>query len=155
MKEFRTFKKWHGILFLVMVVCALFVYFNAKRWPEAAMIHNNEILKLIIADTFTKQSQGLSDRDSLGEYDGMLFPFGYEAYHTIVMRKMRFSLDLIWLRGSEVVDITLAAKPEAGRKERDLTRYSPKVPADAVIEVAAGSVYKWGIQVGDMLTLDK
>lgn len=155
MNKFKTIKKWHAALLLIIMVSFLFVYFRSKEWPVTTMFLGERRIEVIVADTYTKQYQGLSNRDTLVPHDAMLFPFGYAGLHTMVMRDMRFPLDFIWLQGVTVVDITLNAAPEPSRKEADLTRYSPIVPATSVLEVSAGTVAKWGLKIGDSFMVYK
>lgn len=153
MEEFKTFKRWHAILFGIILVTAAVLYYRAQHWPDAMIVLNDRTIKVLVADTYTRQFQGWSDRDSMGEYQGMLFPFGLNGRPTIVMRNMRFPLDIVWLDKGKVVHIVKDAKPEPTRKESDLTRYSPPVSANTVLELPAGFTTTINLQIGDMLTL--
>lgn len=149
MEQLRTLKKWHAIVLVALVVCVVFVFFRSRQSAEALMLIGDTRLDVLVADTYAKQFEGLSNRESLGEYDGMLFPFGYSGFHTMVMRDMHFALDFIWIDNGKIVEITPNAAPEPDRQEQDLTRYRPSVPAAAVLEIPAGFSAKFGLEVGD------
>ena len=50
-----------------------------------------------IADTWDKRYTGLSDTDSLGEHEGMLFVHDSEGEQDYVMRDMAFSIDMVFI----------------------------------------------------------
>lgn len=66
------------------------------------------------------------------------------------MPDMRFPLDIVWI-GSDcsVADVTLnALSPEPGQANNDLPLYSPKSPAQYVLEINAGEADAKGIKEG-------
>jgi uncharacterized membrane protein (UPF0127 family) len=103
-----------------------------------------------IADTPEKRSLGLMYRTSLGELQGMLFIFDEEDYQSFWMKNTPLSLDMIFVSArNEIVTIhenTTPYSPES---------YSSTKPAQFVIEVNAGFVKKFGIQVGDRIRWQK
>jgi len=120
--------------------------------PSKSSITLKDIPLVVEMSQTTKQwEKGLSDRNDLGELDGMLFTF--PQYHVPIfwMKDMHFPLDMIWISGGKVVDITLDAKVETGDK---LPTYSPKVPVNMVLETRAGWVEENGISLGDTLIIN-
>ena len=107
---------------------------------------NDTIIAVEIADEPAEQWQGLSDRDSLGMDKGMLFVFPDSQKRTFVMRRMHFSLDIIWIRDDEIVGISKNLLPE-GEKPQEL--YNSLVPINYVLEVNGGFCEKNNIAVGD------
>lgn len=106
-----------------------------------------------VVNTPESTTQGLSGRSSIGS-DGMLFVFPKAQMLQFWMKEMKFGLDFIWLNNWTVVDLTQHVpppSPEEAQNESLLTIYSPKQPADMVIEVNDGDVSRWGVQVGDTL----
>ena len=104
-----------------------------------------------VALTAEKQAQGLSDRIPLAPRTGMLFVYSDERKRTFWMKGMRFPLDMIWIAADCTVgDVTENAPvPEPDQSERDLPRFSPKVPVVYVLEVNAGTSQRYQIAVGD------
>lgn len=146
-------KRWHLIVLAIVVVFAIGVRIYNARWPEATVQIGGQTLSVLVADTFQHQMKGLSDRKSLGKYQGMLFVFADSGEHTMVMRDMKFPLDILWLDGTTVVDIAPNLAPEAGRSEAELTPYSSRSPANMVLELPAGFALKYGVRVGDSVKI--
>jgi uncharacterized membrane protein (UPF0127 family) len=61
---------------------------------------------------------------------------------------MRFPIDIVWIRGARVVDVTADVPPPAGTNEA-LATYSPDRPANRVLEVNAGWAAAHGVTRGD------
>lgn len=122
---------------------------SVNTYQSAEITINGKKLNVLLADTVEKRFKGLSDRTSLGEYDGMLFLFYSEGKYTFVMRDMLFPLDIIWINRDEVVHVAENLPPEAGRPEGSLTAYTNDISAMAVLEVPAGFVKANEIKLGD------
>lgn len=109
-------------------------------------------LTVEIVNTPESRERGLSGRSELTA-DGMLFVFDKPTLIGFWMKDMLFNLDLIWIKDGRVVDITEnAPKPEVGQDWRSLPMYAPAQPVDLVLEVPAGAVDAWQVQVGSSLT---
>jgi uncharacterized membrane protein (UPF0127 family) len=104
-----------------------------------------------VALTDEKKAQGLSDRIPLAPRAGMLFVYSEERKRTFWMKDMRFPLDMIWIAADCTVgDITENAPvPDPDQSERDLPRFSPKIPVVHVLEVNGGTSQRHGIAIGD------
>lgn len=103
-----------------------------------------------VADTPAKRELGLGERDALAEGHGMYFPFGMEQRWVFWMKGMRFPIDIVWIRGGRVVDISHEIPPPAGFP---LETYSPAEPADAVLELNAGVARDIGLEAGDEVVI--
>lgn len=115
---------------------------------------NETKLKVEIADTQEKRSKGLGGRESLATDSGMLFIFQKADKHSFWMKGLKFPLDFIWIKGSQVVDITINIKPpDPNQKDQDLSIYVSKTEADKVLEVNAGIIERLNIKVGDTIKL--
>ncbi len=144
-----TPKKWHIVVLIAMIVCLVFVFIRNRMWPETTIRIKNVDLQVLVADTLAKQHEGLSNKPDLLGRDGMLFVFGYNAPHAMVMRDMQFPIDIIWISGGKITDIAIGAKPEPGVAEADLTLYQSSLPSAAVLELKAGLVSQLGLAIGD------
>ena len=94
--------------------------------------------------------KGLSGRVDLGDTDGMLFVFPHYHVPVFWMKDMQFPIDMIWIAGGKVVDITYEAKVETTDK---LPTYSPTVPVNMILETRAGWALENNIAIGDELYL--
>jgi len=99
--------------------------------------------------TPAERARGLSGRAALGPGRGMLFLHERAARHAYWMKDMRFDLDMVWLRAGRVVDVTHGARrPAPGAPPGEVPVYAPEVPADAVLEVPAGTARTHGWRPG-------
>ena len=106
-----------------------------------------------VADTERAKIRGLSDRDSMGRFAGMYFVFDQVGTNRMVMRDMRFPIDMIWLNGATVTDLAENIPLEPGRTESELSVYSNEIPGNGVLELPAGFIAEHGIKVGDRVEI--
>ncbi len=66
-----------------------------------------------IAASFRERYIGLSNTDSLGDDEGMLFVHDNEDNHTIVMRDMSFPIDVIFVDGNRTITSIHHAETDA------------------------------------------
>lgn len=131
----------------VMLLTAIIAVFALSRSGDRASsgenmvsIHGKEYV-LEIADTDSKRSLGLGERDSLCQPCAMLFVFDRPGKYSFWMKGMRFPLDIVWLSGDEVVHI------ERNIPADSPSTYPPLHPADRVLEFNAGEMED--LSVGD------
>ncbi len=94
--------------------------------------------------------RGLSGRESLAPGQGMLFIFDTAGNHGFWMKGMKFPLDIVWIRDNRVVGITQNI-PISNKLFPPA--YYPPEPIDRVLELNAGTVGKYNLQVGDSIEL--
>lgn len=123
----------------------------APSWGVAVFPSGHEFSLEIAADPETRQ-RGYMFREQIGAREGMLFVFDVDDRHTMWMRNCRVDLDMIWLDTSfGVVDVASRRKPCPERGDCPLI--APARPARYVLEVAAGTVEREGLKVGDRLVV--
>ena len=121
---------------------------NQNQFKE--IIINNIKFKAEIADNYFSREKGLSKREKLDDLSGMLFIFDKSENHSIWMKDMKFSIDIIWLNENyQIIDITKNLKPESFPKT-----FSSDKPSQYVFEVNAGICDKYNITIGDYLETD-
>ncbi len=151
-KKTDTKIPWRMYLVISMVVLGVVLFLYQRfYYKKITVAVNNNTMRLLVADTLAKEYKGLSDRNNLGEYDGMIFLFATEAKQTMVMRDMRFPIDMVWVNRGVVVDVAPEVPLELGKTEAELTRYTPRLNANTVIELKSGLAKKLGIQVGSVI----
>lgn len=107
------------------------------------------VLAEVASDSVSRVS-GLSGRQSLPEFGGMLFRFDAPGRHGIWMKDMKFPIDIIWLAYGAIVDIEENVPfPAPGTADSLLPIYRPDIDAEYVLEVNAGFAKKYGLTIGD------
>jgi uncharacterized membrane protein (UPF0127 family) len=105
-----------------------------------------------VSDTFQKRYTGLSDTDSLGPSEGMLFVHDEEGEYAYVMRDMAFPLDIVFVASDGTITrIHHAPLPPEGTENTELTRYRGR--GQYVLEVPYGYTNETGIEVGDSVRI--
>jgi uncharacterized protein len=154
------------VLLIALVVvlglaAALFSMFRAQRGPLASATvtirppvgaagrTGDHTFRVDLARTMLERSQGLSGRGRLGDDEGMYFIFDSPAVQGFWMKDMLFAIDIVWVLGDRVVGFRENAQPEPGKSIFTLPVYYSPEPVDRVLEVNAGTVAKYGIEIGD------
>ena len=102
-------------------------------------------MKASVADTLPERIQGLSNTPFLPKDVIKLFVFEAYGEHSIWMKDMNYSLDIIWVdREGKIVHIEENISPDTYPES-----FSSPVPAWFVVEANAGFVANNAISVGD------
>ena len=118
--------------------------FPASKEVSFAKI-GDQTVRVTVADTPESRERGLSGRDGLASDEGMLFVFPNDEYHMFWMKDMLFSIDIVWLsRDKTVVDIAEDVSPDTFPAS-----FSPRALARYVLELPAGFVEEYTIQIGN------
>ena len=148
-KQFKTFILILPIIIIIggLGVIKLREEFKPTYSMEGPHIQiGNAVIEVEVADEFDEWVQGLSDRPSLPANTGLLFLFPGKQVHSFWMKNMHFPLDIIWIDGDRVVNISKDLPPEG---ETPDNTYSSVYPVNNVLEVNAGWVEAHGVGVGD------
>lgn len=150
----KKLRKWHWFIIAgIAVVFVVLKIIDITYWPKETLILGGRPIKVIMAERPTHWYKGLSGRDSLGNYQGMYFKYNEDSRHTMVMRDMNFPIDFVWIDNGLIVDMAPNAMPEPGKTEAELTRYTPRLACDAVLELIAGYIQSNGLKIGDKAEL--
>ena len=107
-------------------------------------------LNIEIADTEYDTQTGLMYRDKMLDTRGMLFVFNDEAPRSFYMKNTRIPLDLIFADSNgKIVSFQKNAQPF------DESSLPSNAPAKYVLEINAGLVDTWDLQIGDSLSYSK
>jgi len=118
-----------------------------------AVLPDGFVVDLELAVTPQEVADGLMYRPSLPDNRGMLFLFGADRYPSFWMKNTMISLDLIFLDGAgSVVDVVANVPPCAADP---CPTYSPKNPARAVLEMAAGAAKTHAVTTGAAITFER
>lgn len=116
------------------------------------IIIGDAALDVEVAASPAVRQMGLSGREDLGEFDGMLFYFDSGRASSLWMKGMMFDLDFIWV-GPDCTVVYMhrdVAAPEGPQEA--LPIYRPGAEAASVIEIAAGRAAELGIEAGDRVS---
>ena len=136
-----------AIVVIVILAAVALTYFTSSKSVKFTSVKiGNATVKAEVADTAFKKMRGLMFKKSLGENDGMIFPFDYEDYYGFWMMNTSIPLDLIWINAKQqVVYIQKDAQPCT---ITSCPVYKPITPAQYVLEVNAGFTDAHSIKVG-------
>ncbi|SFF87091.1 hypothetical protein SAMN04488063_0599 [Halopelagius inordinatus] len=105
-----------------------------------------------IADTHQKRYTGLSETESLGEDEGMLFVHDEEDEYAYVMREMAFPIDIVFVgENGTITQIHHADRPPEGTSGEELTRYNGT--GKYVLELPYGYTNRTCIDEGDRIRI--
>jgi uncharacterized membrane protein (UPF0127 family) len=103
--------------------------------------------KVEVADTPEAQARGLMFRQTLGDFEGMIFPSDAPEPRSFWMKNTPLSLDIIFI-GPDRRILNIAANTEP----YSLKAVSSKGDAIAVLELRAGRAAALGIVAGDKVS---
>ena len=134
------------LLFVAIAAMYFLLPVPAAMQPQNFVTIRDQQFAVEVARTPESQARGLSGHAPLTPDEGMLFPFPTGSTPGFWMKDMLFPIDIIWIVDDQVVGFVERAMPD-DRPNR--TTYYPPKPITEVLEVAAGTVARFGIQVGD------
>jgi hypothetical protein len=146
-------------LALTLVSFAAIYYLGSTRSAGTHYVNvqrvtiNGKPLTIEVVSTREEQRQGLGDRDGIPQRHGMLFVFPETRVYPFWMRRMRFPIDMIWMRDGVVVEISENVQPPKFVMDVPKT-VTPVETADRVLELNAGMARAYGLATGtrvDML----
>ena len=143
-----------GALVALLVVAYLVLACGDSTGDRVEVRVGGLTIRAEVARTSEERAQGLSGRDSLSRDAGMLFVLDEERQPGFWMKDMRFPLDFIWIsRDRRVVDLTENV-PDPETAGETVSGIRPDTPALYVLEVNAGVVQEYGVQVGGAVSFE-
>lgn len=120
-----------------------------KKDGELYLLKQGDTIKKVdieIADTDYERQTGLMYRESMEQDQGMLFIYPNEAPRSFYMKNTYIALDIIFYdKDSIAVSFQENAKP------LDETSLPSEKPAQFILELNAGKVKQWNIELGDKI----
>lgn len=146
------------IIFVLLAIFGFlvyrFIFINQEDVKKATAVIDGHSFSVEIADSASKQMQGLSGREKLNENEGMLFIFKDSSIKTFWMKGMKFPIDIIWIKEGRIMEFSENLPPPKNILNAFVESVTPSAPIDSVLEVAAGTVEKLGIKAGDEISID-
>jgi len=140
MKQYTKLIYLTVLILLIMSLAACDLQYETKKIRVG-----QATLTVEIADTLAKQNKGLSGRPDLTDDHGMLFVYSDKKTRKFWMKDMNFAIDIIWLNGNKIVELTENLQPAQGAK---IPSYLSKNSVNGVLEVKAGFIAKNGLKIG-------
>lgn len=143
-------ERFYSVIFIIILAAAGMMRIGQYMQAHGKVEIGGATVKVEIVNDPAEMQKGLSGREKLGENRGMLFVFAELDQTAFWMKDMKFSLDIIWIQGDEIVDMAPDLPPLAGDL---ISTYEPRVPANYVLEVNAGFAQEHGVKVGDKVKI--
>ena len=120
--------------------------------PQAAL-PDGFMVNLELATTPEETTTGLMFRPALAADRGLLLLWSDDRLATIWMMNVLVPLDIVFLDDTgQVVELVADAQPCSAEP---CPRFTPSIPARAVLELAAGSAGAHGLEVGSTIAFDR
>lgn len=145
-----SFLKW---FLLILALACLGVFMWGKFYTTVNVRVGGEDFVARIADTQHKRAKGLGGSSPLARNEAMLFVFSEPGRHGFWMKGLTYPLDIIWISGGKIIDIAPRVPPPITDDESQLPRYLPRLAADTVLEVAAGTADRLGLKIDDKISV--
>lgn len=138
--------KYVLIIFFALTLTGFVMYYRSHPLVSKVKIRST-VITVEVAATEAQKQKGLGDRSSMAPNHGMLFSYDHKEQYNFWMRGMRFPLDILWIDGNKIVDITEnVPNPKPGESP---VVVKPDVAVNRIVEINAGMVEQFGIKVGD------
>lgn len=132
---------------MVAMMGALSAQTEIKMRRDTLILHTasgDHRIDIEVAESDREQQRGLMFRQSLGDNEGMLFPYPTPREITMWMRNTFIPLDMIFIRGDGIIH-RIATDTEPFSE----TIIPSQGEATAVLEMKAGSARRLGLKAGD------
>lgn len=135
------------LVLIFSIVAITIVGFLSTVNYKSKLVLGGKTFSVDVADTVYTQAKGLSNRQSLGYNEGMLFIFKDVDIHGFWMKDMLFPIDIIWMdENLKINHIEKSLSPETYPKV-----FSPEAPAKYVLEIASGQADLLKVKIGDVV----
>lgn len=136
------------MIITVIAILAVYLYKTKPQSKTFLKIDNKVTVEVSLADTNKKRAQGYSNHDPVGFDEGMLFVFENPEIYPFWMKDMLFDLDFVFVRDNRVVYLLKNIKAPINN-QGEIEYAVSKEPFDSLLEVKAGFIDKFGIEIND------
>ena len=135
------------ILFTLLILYQINLKFNNCIFTESFKNNNNSnILKLKIANTNHQRKKGLMFVKKMLPYEGMLFDYKIDGYHSVWMKNTFIPLDVLFLDSQyKIIDYVENTIPH------NLDSISISKKSRYILEVNAGTVKRMELKKGEKI----
>jgi len=123
-------RRWISIiLFLLGALGILYFRASQKEFTRSYVRFPSGVeVQVDIADNYAERIQGLSGREGLGEYEGLLFLHDIHKVQKYWMKDMNFAIDIVWIDSNIVVGF----EEDIQSENPPMTIYTSHIPVDKV-----------------------
>lgn len=140
-----------ALLLGAMALLCITLLFYRPKTGQAILRSDKATYTLEVAETDEARTHGLSGRKELVANTGMLFVFSSPDAACMWMKKMQFSIDIVWLDESKnIVEIAQNVSPETFPK-----LFCSVKPATYVLELPAGTVMRETLYIGQKIDISR
>lgn len=126
-------------------------YKNEERKEFVRLTLRSQEIEAEVARSFIRKNIGLSNRDSLAPNTGMLFVFTETRNPEILMKDMKFAVDIIFInKEGAIVALFENATPQS-YFEKPPRVFKTLEGARYVLQVPAGTVHDFGVSIGMLI----
>ena len=144
--------KKYGFWYCLRWTIDLSTNYHFLRFEKSKAYYKGYRFEVEVADNIPKRRMGLSFRNGIRTGRGMLLAYVKNKSHLIWMMNMKFAIDILWLDEDGIIRTIVKDAPPAESLAR-FAMYEPKGRSKYVLELAAGSVNRYGIRLGNRFTL--
>ena len=137
-----------GVLGATLLTAVIWTVVDSRRIQTMLLETPKGSIVVEVADTPAARSAGLSNREGLAEFDGLLLKWDTPGRHPIWMADMRFPLDLAWMDANGRVIAVLANAPPCPTQPCPLYEPEGTDRSVAVLELRTGAAANHGIAAG-------
>jgi uncharacterized membrane protein (UPF0127 family) len=137
------------VALVLVLVAGIFAIIQATSSSSGTttVVINGNVISVELFDTPEEQALGLSGRTDLSPNTGALFAYGQSGNHSIWMKDMRFSIDVLWLdENGRVVDFVDDMRPDTYPNT-----FAPTTPTHYVLELPDSALTDYGISIGTVV----
>lgn len=139
------------LVVLFVLIAFIYKFFVVTKSGFTTLKIGKHEFQVEVAKDDASRIRGLSGREYMAGDQGMLFIFDEAGNHGFWMKGMKFSLDILWIRDNRIVGITQNI-PISNKLFPPA--YYPPEPAELVLELNAGTVSKYNLQVHDSIEIN-
>ncbi|MFC1711343.1 DUF192 domain-containing protein [Patescibacteria group bacterium] len=145
-------KKYLILLIVFLIGILSIIAFKALSTKEQLQQSKNMLqvgkckFNIETAKTAEEKKQGLSGRQSLDQYTGIMFYYDQPKIYSFWMKDMNFPLDFVWINENTIVDLSENIPPPTN--SNNIPRASSRKPVNKVLEINAGMIKNCEINIG-------
>ncbi len=144
-------------MMFALLLCLFISEAKEIHFPKQEIVFDNgTVLKVEMATTYEQRAQGLMNRKTLAEGEGMLFVFDPPEVLSFWMKNTLIPLSIGFFRANKLLIDTQDMEPSNGPvREEFLPRYTSSEPAMFAIEVPKGWFQKKKIKADSKFSFKK
>lgn len=140
---------WYTVIATVFIFVGALVYVALPHASSSTVQIKDHTIRVAIVDTPESRAIGLSGHESLPKGEGMLFVFPEDGLYSFWMKDMRFAIDILWISSEgAIVDLRENISPNTYPAS-----FMPRSEARYVLELPAGAVEEYELELGDIVRL--